>query len=437
MNYKQTLSYLYKQLPMFHRIGAAAYKADLNNTIAICKLLGNPENKFKSIHIAGTNGKGSTSHMLAAVFQSAGYKTGLYTSPHLKDFRERVKINGKKIPQKKVIAFVKKNRRGFEKIKPSFFEWTVGLAFDYFAEQKVDIAIIETGLGGRLDSTNVIKPELSLITNIGYDHTALLGKTLKKIATEKAGIIKPQVPVIVSETQKNIQSVFIKKAKENRSPLVFADAVIRKLNAIYEPDLNTTRFSFRQKRKLITLSCDLPGLYQQHNIAGVLVVLDKVKRKFPISDEHLRKGISSVKKITGLRGRWDMISKKPRVIADTGHNAEGIKEVINCIAREYRMKLVSGKLHVVLGAVNDKDVSTILKALAKNKHFAGAAYYFCKPAIPRGLDAEILRQKAADFNLHGSVFPSAKKALSSAKKSAKSGEMVFVGGSTFVVAEII
>ncbi|HXB40427.1 MAG TPA: Mur ligase family protein [Bacteroidia bacterium] len=437
MTYKQTLDYLYKQLPMFHRIGAAAYKADLNNTYAICKLLKNPENKFKSIHVAGTNGKGSSSHMLAAVFQQAGYKTGLYTSPHLKDFRERIKINGKAITKKNVIAFVKKYKNDFEKIKPSFFEWTVGLAFDFFSKEKTDIAIIEVGLGGRLDSTNVIMPIASLITNIGYDHTALLGSTLQKIAKEKAGIIKPKTCVIISQTQKEIKNIFINKAKENKSPIQFADSVYIHKKEKYLPEKQKAFHLYLYKKEKKQIVCDLTGTYQKNNIAGVLATLDFAKNHFKLPDKNIAKGLQKVKKLTGLHGRWELLNKNPRVICDTGHNAEGIKEVLSCVKREYDLKLVKGKLHVVFGAVSDKDLSSIFSLFKKDKHFSKAVYYFCKPAIPRGTETEILLKAASEYKLKGKKYTSVKQALSAAKKAAKSHELVFAGGSTFTVAEVV
>jgi len=437
MTYPQTLEYLYRQLPMFHRVGAAAYKANLDNTIAICQMLGNPENKFKSIHVAGTNGKGSSSHMLAAVFQQAGYKTGLYTSPHLVDFRERVKINGKPISRKKVISFVKENKNIFEKIKPSFFEWTVGLAFDHFAKEKVDIAVIEVGLGGRLDSTNVIEPLASLITNIGYDHVALLGNSLKKIAAEKAGIIKLQTPVVVSETQQEIKNIFISKAKKNKSSLVFADQLFKHQREYYNPAQNTSTHAYKRQEKKLEIECDLAGTYQKNNIGGVLALLDQVRGEFQLSQKDILTGFKKIKHITGLRGRWEVLNKKPRVICDTGHNTEGIREVLKCVGREYKYGAVKGKLHVVFGAVNDKDLRQIFSLLKKDEHFAGAEYYFCKPAIPRGMETGILKETAAKFKLKGKPYASVKSALRSAKKAAKAHELVFVGGSTFIVAEVV
>jgi len=437
MNYKQTLDYLYTQLPMFQRIGAAAYKADLNNTLAICKLLHNPENKFKSIHVAGTNGKGSTSHMLAAVFQQAGYKTGLYTSPHLKDFRERIKINGKEIPKKYITGFVEKHKTDFEKIEPSFFEWTVGLAFNYFAEQKVDIAIIEVGLGGRLDSTNVVKPLLSLITNISYDHINLLGNTLPKIAKEKAGIIKPKVPVVISQTQATVKKVFTEKAKAAKSKIYFADNVFIHQKENYLPEKSLTKHSYKKGKEFVSILSDLPGTYQRYNIAGVLTALNILKQDFKIKDKHVKKAFGNVKKLTGLHGRWELLNKHPRVITDTGHNKDGILKVMECVDREFQSKIVKGKLHVVFGAVNDKDVSNIFALLKTNKHFSIATYYFCKPNIPRGMELNVLYKAAKQQGIKGKTYPSVKDALHAAKKTAKANELVFVGGSTFTVAEVV
>lgn len=436
MNYQQTLDYLYSQLPMFQRIGSAAYKDNLDNTIAICKLLGNPENKFKSIHVAGTNGKGSTSHLLASILQSAGYKTGLYTSPHLKDFRERIKINGEMIPQHYVVGFVSKYKTDFEEIKPSFFEMTVGLAFDYFVKEQVDIAIIEVGLGGRLDSTNVINPELSLITNISFDHTALLGNTLEKIAREKAGIIKSGVPAIIGETQGETKNVFINKAKEENGPLIFADQRYKAVNVehhIVNERLMLGMDIVKTINNIETiaysdLKCELTGFYQQKNIPAVLYASELLATKgFDISEDHIREGIKNVVKNTGLLGRWQVLSTQPLVIADTGHNEAGIKEVLNNIN-----KTPHKKLHFVLGVVNDKDITTILSLLPKN-----ARYYFCKSSIPRALSAEELAKQAATAGLKGEICGTVENALNTAKKNAQLNDLVFVGGSTFTVAEVV
>ena len=428
--YQQTLDYLYSCLPMFHRIGAAAYKADLSNTIAICKALGNPENKFRSVHIAGTNGKGSTSHLLAAVLQEAGYKTGLYTSPHLKDFRERIRINGKMIPKKRVVEFVDAHKKLFNKVEPSFFEWTVGLAFDYFANEKVDIAIIETGLGGRLDSTNVITPVVSVITNISRDHMNLLGNTLKKIAAEKAGIIKPGIPVVVGETQDEVKSVFEKKAKKEKSPLRFADDELQ-LKKVHHtksipPFLVADVFAGKNS-VLKNLHCALPGLYQQKNIATVLSSIDVLRENgFVISEKAISAGFKKVSELTGLQGRWQVISKNPLTIVDTGHNEAGIQEVVRQLK-----KTPHKKLHIVFGVVSDKDPSIVLQHLPQK-----ATYYFCKAKLPRSMDEHELARLAEKFHLRGNTHPSVRQALKAAQSQARRGDLIFVGGSTFVVAEV-
>ncbi len=424
---------------MFQRVGSAAYKNNLDNTIAICKLLGNPEKKFKSIHIAGTNGKGSTSHMLASILQSAGYKTGLYTSPHLKDFRERIKINGKMIPQKYVVDFVENYKNDFEHIQPSFFEMTVGLAFDYFINQQVDIAVIEVGLGGRLDSTNVITPELSVITNISFDHTALLGDTLEKIATEKAGIIKPEVPVIIGETQTETKNIFIDKAKQNNSPFIFADQHYKATNIHYVTNdksllvmdiekQNTNRIISNADAEYKNIQSELLGLYQQKNIPTVICAAEiLIKKGYKITESNIREGIKNVVKQTGLLGRWQILSKQPLVIADTGHNEAGIKEVLKQINTTPHQQL-----HFVLGMVNDKDISTILSLLPKN-----AKYYFCQASIPRALNVKELAYKALDAGLNGELCGTVKNALATAKKNAQTNDLVFIGGSTFTVAEVV
>lgn len=429
MNYQQTLDYMYSQLPMFQRIGSAAYKDNLDNTIAICKLLNNPENKFKSIHVAGTNGKGSTSHMLASILQSAGYRVGLYTSPHLKDFRERIKINGELIPESYVIDFVSTYKNDFEKIQPSFFEMTVGLAFDYFANSNIDIAVVEVGLGGRLDSTNVITPELSIITNISFDHTALLGNTLEKIAIEKAGIIKKGIPVVIGETHPETKTTFETKAKD--SSITFADQLFVAKNS---HQISNTRFFLEMdilKNKAIyleKLQSELLGQYQQKNIPTVLTAIELLTKKgFSITEQHIRNGIKSVVQQTGLLGRWQILSTTPLTIADTGHNEAGIKEVLSQIQLTPHQQL-----HFVIGMVNDKDISTILNMLPKN-----AIYYFCKAAIPRALPANELAEQANSIGLVGKTYSSVKEALTVAQKTAKQNDLVFVGGSTFTVAEVV
>lgn len=405
MNYQQTLDYLFSQLPMFQRVGASAYKADLNNTIELCKLLHHPEKNFKSIHIAGTNGKGSTSHMLASILQEAGYKVGLYTSPHLKDFRERIKINGEMISEQEVVDFVIKHQSEFEQINLSFFEWTVGLAFDYFSKNQVDIAVIETGLGGRLDSTNVITPLVSVITNIGKDHTQFLGETLAKIASEKAGIIKENIPIIIGETQQETQQVFIDKALEKSAKIFFADKII------------TTNYE-----------SDLKGIYQEKNKKTVLAAIQQLMiNGFSIAEENIKNGLLNVVKNTGLLGRWQILSENPLTICDTGHNEAGINEVLKQISLTKH-----NHLHFVFGAVNDKEIDSILSMLPKN-----ATYYFCQAKIPRALDVNVLYTKAKKIELKGNPYDSVENAIKQAKSNASVNDLVFVGGSTFVVAEAI
>lgn len=431
MNYQQTLDYMYTQLPMFQRIGSAAYKDNLDNTIAICSLLGNPENKFRSIHIAGTNGKGSTSHMLASVLQSAGLKVGLYTSPHLKDFRERIKINGELIPQQSVVDFIEKYKIDFEKIKPSFFEMTVGLAFDHFANEKVDIAVIEVGLGGRLDSTNVITPLVSVITNISFDHTALLGNTLEKIAGEKAGIIKEGVPVVIGESQTGSKQVFLEKAKEKNTSVVFADENYKAINISHKNKEKASLSMDIEKNGGIVyegLESQLLGLYQQKNILTVLSTLEILNKKgFHISEMMMREGIKNVVSNTGLLGRWQILSTQPLIIADTGHNEAGIKEVLAQIKNT-----TYDHLHFVLGMVNDKDISTILNLLPKD-----ASYYFCKASIPRALDENKLALQAREVGLSGQAYKYVATALASAKAKAQKNDLIFIGGSTFTVADAL
>ncbi|WP_461451187.1 bifunctional folylpolyglutamate synthase/dihydrofolate synthase [Mucilaginibacter sp.] len=436
MDYAQTLDYLYTQLPMFTRVGSSAYKEDLTNTIELCKRLDEPQDKFRSIHIGGTNGKGSTSHMLAAILQVAGYKTGLYTSPHLRDFRERIRINGEMISEQQVIDFVAEHQKDFEAISPSFFEMTVGLAFDIFAKEKVDIAVIEVGLGGRLDSTNIITPLLSVITNIGWDHMNILGDTLQLIAGEKAGIIKQGVPVIIGEYQPDIADVFLKKAAKEEADISFASddfevelkVESKKLKVKSSDMLNLVIHGQNLQPSTFNLQLDLNGIYQLKNVKTVLSAVNELRRQgFVITDEHLQIALSQVKKLTGLHGRWEILSTDPLTICDTGHNPEGIKEVLKNIADTPHKHL-----HFVIGMVNDKDISKVLSMLPTN-----ATYYFCKPDIPRGLEAESLRQQAESFGLHGEVYPNVKVAYRSAQKAAQKDDLVFVGGSTFVVAEVV
>lgn len=427
-NYQQTLDYLFAQLPVFQRDGASAYKPTIANTIALCNALGNPEKKFKSIHVAGTNGKGSTSHQLAAIFQAAGYKTGLYSSPHLKDFRERIKVNGQEIPEQNVIDFTETHQTLFENIKPSFFEMTVAMAFDYFANEKVEIAIIEVGMGGRLDSTNIIQPELCLITNISFDHQAYLGNTLEEIAREKAGIIKKEVPVVIASTQTSTQPVFESIAKEQQSPIYYADQQYH-LKRNENSNQQLLSLSYTDKNGIEkNIYSDLTGNYQLKNITGVLCAIDLLKSKFDLlNDELTIAALAKVKKSTGLKGRWELLSENPQCIADTGHNEDGIQQILT------QLNLCTYQnLHWVIGMVNDKDVNAVLSLLPKD-----ATYYFCKPNIPRGLSATTLQHSAQEFNLKGECYESVTLALSAAQKNAANNDFILIAGSTFIVAEII
>lgn len=423
MTYSETLEYLYTRLPMFQRQGAAAYKANLDNTVALCEAVGNPQQKFKSIHIAGTNGKGSTSSMLAAIFQCAGYKTGLYTSPHLKSFTERISINGVEISEDAVIQFTQKYKTDIERISPSFFEVCVAMAFDFFAKEKIDIAIIEVGLGGRLDSTNVILPELSVITNISYDHTDLLGDTLAKIAYEKAGIIKPNIPVIIGETHEETEPVFREKAKQENAPIIFADK--QRKAQIISQDIWEQKILVYPENQIFTL--DLPGNYQQHNLLTVLQAIDSLKQAWKITDSHIHQALCQVKKLTGLRGRMFCLQNDPIVICDTGHNEAGIKEVIPQI-----LSFCKGKLHIVWGMVKDKNHAPVLTLLPQD-----AIYYFVAPDLPRALSAIEMQAKALDFQLFGEYYTSVKEGLHAALSVATKEDLIFVGGSTFVVAEVV
>lgn len=405
MNYQQTLTYLFEQLPMYQRVGKAAYKVNLDNTIHLCAILENPEQKFKSVHVAGTNGKGSTSHMMASILQEAGYNVGLYTSPHLKDFRERIKINGEMISESEVISFVANYKEAFEAIHLSFFEWTVGLAFSYFALKNVDIAIIETGLGGRLDSTNVILPELSVITNIGKDHTQFLGDTMEQIATEKAGIIKQNIPVVVGQEQSEVRGVFLKKSEILNCKIRFSDS------SLYH-----------------NYDSDLKGSYQKNNINTAVTAIEELQEQgWSISNDNVKEGLKKVVANTGLLGRWQKLAENPRIICDTGHNEAGIKEIVHQL-----QKMDYNRLHVVFGVVNDKSIDEVLELLPKD-----AVYYFCRAQIPRSLDADELYEKGKNKGLKGKSFKNVKEALSEAKNQAKVDDLIFVGGSTFVVSEVL
>lgn len=404
MNYQETISWMFAQLPMFQAQGRSALNNKLDKTIAFAEHLGNPEQKIRTVHIAGTNGKGSSSSMIASVLQEAGYKVGLYTSPHLKDFRERIKINGQEIPQAYVVDFIAKNKSFLEENKLSFFEMTVGMAFSYFSHEMVDIAVIEVGLGGRFDSTNIITPEVSLITNISKDHTDILGDTLPKIAFEKAGIIKHQVPVVISEYNDETAPVFTARAKEEQAPILFANTI--------ETDLTT----------------DLQGVYQEKNIKGVIAVIELLIHKgWDISAENIKEGLQHVVRNTNLKGRWQTLNTNPTVVCDTGHNVGGLTYVMQQLAKQSY-----NHLHIVIGFVKEKDVNGVLDLFPKE-----ATYYFCSPHILRGLNVETLKEIATAKGLKGEAYPSVQQALEAAKARALETDFIFVGGSTFVVAEVV
>ena len=425
MNYAQTLEYLFTQLPMFSRVGAAAYKPDLTNTIKLCKALGNPQHQFKSIHIAGTNGKGSTSHMLASILQTAGYKTGLYTSPHLVDFRERIKIDGVYCSKEFVVEFTEKIKPLIATIQPSFFEITVAMAFSYFAEQKVDIAVIEVGLGGRLDSTNIITPEVSIITNIGLDHTQFLGDTIPQIAGEKAGIIKKDVPCIVSEYTEETKPVF--DAAAIHTSLAYGSKLYSVLNTKYAHDFLAVEVLYKKTEVIQTYQLDLNGSYQAKNIQGVLGAVGILKTKgWQISNQHILDGLSHVKKNTGLYGRWQMIGTNPTTVVDVAHNVAGIQTLLA------QIKLVNHQqLHIVFGMVKDKDIDSVLALLPIQ-----ATYYFTQAQIERAIDANELQQKAGQHGLAGNVFAHVNEAIAAAQKQAQVKDLIVVCGSVFLVGEI-
>lgn len=406
MTYQETTEWMFNQLPMYQLQGASAYKEDLTNAHLLSNHLNHPENNLKCIHVAGTNGKGSTSHMLASIFQEAGYKVGLYTSPHLKDFRERIKINGQEISESFVCDFIEKNKTFFEENQLSFFEMSVGLAFDYFRNEKVDIAIIEVGMGGRLDATNIITPLVSVITNIGLDHVQFLGNTLTKVAGEKAGIIKPRIPVVIGEYTEETQPVFFTKANEFNSEIYYASDLISE-----------------------TYPSDLTGDYQKHNKKTVLQTVKIIQKQnyFTISEENIKKGLLNVVKNTGLQGRWQQLGENPKVICDTAHNKHGLEIVMNQLQNEK-----FDRLHIVLGVVNDKNLEEILPLFPKN-----ANYYFCKPNIFRGLDEKYLKEKASDFKLNGNTYNSVSEAYKGAIQNSDKNDLIYIGGSTFVVAEVL
>lgn len=406
MNYKETLDWMFNQLPMYQTQGASAYRKDITNTILLANHLGNPEKKLKCIHVAGTNGKGSTSCLMASILQEAGYKVGLYTSPHLKDFRERIVINGQPIPEDYVCEFINKNKSFFEANQLSFFEMSVGLAFDYFANEKTDINIIEVGMGGRLDSTNIITPLISVITNIGLDHTQFLGDTLEAIAFEKAGIIKPKIPIVIGEYVSNTKPVFLAKAATTLSEIYFASDLVEK-----------------------KYPSALLGDYQIQNKKTVLQTISVLQEKklLSINEEAIKNGFLNVVKNTNLQGRWQQLGSNPKIICDTAHNAHGLSVVLEQVKKEQ-----FEKLHIVLGVVNDKNLDEILPLFPKT-----AIYYFCKPNIPRGLDAAIVSTKAAEFHLIGAIYNSVSIAYQKAKENATPNDLIYIGGSTFVVAEIL
>jgi len=427
MNYFETLTFLYEHLPMFSRQGASAYKKDLTNTILLCNKLGQPQQKFKSIHIAGTNGKGSTSHMLAAILQKAGYKTGLYTSPHLKDFRERIKINGELCTEAFIIDFVEKIKPAIEEIQPSFFEITVAMAFSYFAEAHVDVAVIETGLGGRLDSTNIITPELSIITNIAWDHMNLLGNTLEAIAGEKAGIIKQHIPVVIGEVTDETKPVFESVATQKNAPIYYAQQAYSVLE--YEQTFTTLMVKLLNNKngEINAYQLDLPGIYQLNNLITILTAVNQLKlQEWQLSDDSIFEGLANAKSITGLHGRWELLHQYPAVIADVAHNEAGIKQLL------HQIKLCTYRqLHIVFGMVKDKDPQLVLSLLPTN-----AQYYFTQANIPRALNATELTEIAKDYHLLGNTYANVNTALKAAVQTALKDDLIIVCGSVFLIAEI-
>ena len=425
MNFQDTLEYMYRLLPMYQRIGNAAFKKDLTNTVKLLDLLGNPEKKFKSIHIAGTNGKGSSAHMLASILQTAGYKTGLYTSPHLKRFTERIKINGNEVDESFVCDFIEKLQKPIEEIQPSFFEITVAIAFEYFAKRRVDIAVIEVGLGGRFDSTNVIRPEISLITSISYDHMDMLGNTLQEIAFEKAGIIKEKVPVIIGETQSEIEPVFMNKSREMDAAIFFADQEYKV--SLSADGLENFKYFIDHDMQHYELQSDLGGHYQVKNLPGVLKTVSLLNHMGrTISPEHLAEGLKNVCKNTGFKGRWQKIGDRPLTICDTAHNEDGVRLLSAQI-----QTIKAEKLHIVWGSVEGKEIEKILRHLPKS-----AFYYFCQPNIPRAMKTEVLKTHAEKMGLYGAGYDDVNKALEAARQRAGEHDLILVAGSNFVVAEI-
>lgn len=424
MNYQETCQWLFAQLPMFQRQGQAAYKANLDNTEKLDEYFHHPHSQFKTIHIAGTNGKGSVSHMLASILQEAGYKTGLYTSPHLKDFRERIKINGTMISESYVTSFVEQNKEFFNQLQPSFFEMTVAMAFKYFADEEVDIAVIEVGLGGRLDSTNIITPLVSVITNISFDHMALLGDSLEQIATEKAGIIKPGIPVIIGTRDSQYDFIFEQKAHECQASLTFATD---EWKIERNPD-NTYKLKNQKEKIIDNLESELKGFYQQKNIPAVLEAAFSLQSNgLAIYEQDIRSGIAHVISNTGLHGRWEKLADQPYTICDTGHNIDGLTQTMAQLHT-----CTYNRLHIVIGMVNDKDVDSVLTILPPE-----ADYYFCKASIPRAMNENLLAEKARRHGLKGQTYPTVADAYAAARQMAAPKDMIYIGGSTFVVAEVI
>ena len=429
MNYQETIEYLYAHLPMFSRIGALAYKKDLHNTIELCNALNNPQDRFKSIHIAGTNGKGSTSHMLAAILQQAGYKTGLYTSPHLRDFRERIRINGVMIPEDFITRFVERTKKLSDAVEPSFFELTVAMAFEYFASENVDVAVIETGLGGRLDSTNIITPILSIITNIGYDHMNILGNTLEEIAREKAGIIKHGVPVVIGEYLPTTKQLFIEKAANENAPIYFVQDKMEASNIKSNSQTLSCTVTDKENNISESFTLDLNGLYQVKNLCTVLCAEGiLMEQGFTISNVQEKTALASVKKLTSLYGRWDVVSEEPMIILDVAHNEDGLKQVLHQLSQ-------TGKpwpsIHFVIGIVKDKETDAVLSLFPRD-----ARYYFTNAHIPRALSHKDLKEKASLLHLRGDGFDDVNDAIAAAKKKALPGDIIMVCGSVFVIGEV-
>ena len=429
MNYQETIEFLYKRLPVYHRVGKAAYKANLDNTNALDNYFGNPHRRFPSLHVAGTNGKGSVAHMMASVLQESGFRTGLYTSPHLRDFRERIKINGEVIPEWEVVRFVKDHRKIISSVSPSFFELTVAMAFDYFARHWVDIAVIETGMGGRLDSTNIVTPLLSVITNIGHDHMEFLGDTIARVASEKAGIIKPSVPVIIGESTPETDPVFEEAAQKAGSEICFADKnyachLARFIPAAGSRKYRVTRLTDGTRFRGVV---SLPGDYQEHNLVTVYQAMEVMPTPFRPQKEHLLKGVEATVRNTGLLGRWQILGREPLIICDTAHNMEGLSYVMNQLG-----KVNCGRLHMVVGFVNDKDLSSLLPLFPRE-----AVYYFTRASLPRALDENMLKESAHMYGLEGESYDNVATAYQAALEAAAKNDLVFVGGSTFVVAEIV